>query len=53
MVTFCGGDGFVQGSAMLLLGDTVTEDSLDEVLEMFSELGDEVLRIEKLDISND
>lgn len=53
VVTFCGGDGFVQGSATLLLGDTVTEDSLDEVAGLFRELGAEGMHIKKLEINND
>lgn len=39
MVTFHGGDGYIDGSAMLLLADNVTEDSMDEVMELFDQLG--------------
>lgn len=39
MVTFHGGDGYIDGSAMLLLADNVTEDSMDEVTELFDQLG--------------
>lgn len=52
VVTFCGGDGYVEGSAMLLLGDNVTEDSLEDVAELFRSLGPEGLHVQKLDIDN-
>lgn len=51
-VAFCGGDGFVEGSATLLLGGNVTEDSLDEVAGMFSELGAEGMHVEKLEVES-
>lgn len=39
MVTFHGGEGYIDGSAMLLLADNMTEESMDEVTGIFGQLG--------------
>lgn len=52
IATFYGGDGYIEGSAALLLGENVTDDSLDEVENIFSELGAENMQVEKLDINS-
>lgn len=52
MAAFCGGDGYISGSAMPLLADNVTEGSLEEVAELFNRLGIDC-DVEELDINND
>ena len=52
MVTFHGGESYIDGSAMLLLADNVTEDSLEDVTELFQQLGIDC-DVEELEIDND
>lgn len=52
MVTFHGGEDYIDGSAMLLLADNVTEGSMDEVTELFGQLGIDC-DVEELDIDKD
>lgn len=52
MVTFHGGEGYIDGSAMLLLADNVTEDSLEDVTDLFQQLGIDC-DVEELEIDND
>lgn len=52
IATFYGGDGYIEGSAALLLGENVTEDSMEDVTELFGQLGIDC-DVEELDIDKD
>ncbi len=50
MVSFTGGDGVITGTATMLLGEPLEEDSLDAVEELFGYLEMEGPEIEEIDI---
>ena len=49
MVSFTDGDGVITGTATMLLGEPIDEDSLDAVEELFSYLEMDGLHIEEID----
>lgn len=50
MVSFCGDDGVVTGTATLLIGEPLEEDSIEGVSELFAYLGIDGLDVEELEI---
>lgn len=49
MVSFCGGDGVIQGTAAMLIGEPWEEDSIEGAQELFSYLGIEGTHAKKLE----
>lgn len=49
MVSFWGGDGLIEGTAAMLIGEPLEEDSIEGVRELFSYLDAEGMHIKKLE----
>lgn len=51
MVSFWGGDGLIEGTATLLVGTVLEEDSIEEAAKLFRQLGISGMHIRKLDMN--
>lgn len=49
LVSFWGGDGLIEGTAAMLIGEPLEEDSMEGVHELFSYLGIEGMHVKKLE----
>lgn len=53
MVSFCGGEGLVEGAATMLIGATLEEDALQGLSGLFDSLGIEGIEVRKLETGHD
>ncbi len=53
MASFWGGDGLMEGTATMLIGEPLDEDSVQGVAALFQQLGMDGIEVKQLEINED